>query len=93
MTSADIAHSLSALVSVGLRHRAAQPHLELVAAQRCVSVVADEAVEAVEHQVVSQVEACGARLLTRMNPAVLNSPGAPGGGGGTAAASWYVDLF
>lgn len=57
-------HSLSALVSVGLRHRAAQPHFELVAAQRCVSVVADEAVKGVKHQVVCQVEAGGARLLT-----------------------------
>lgn len=70
---ADINHSLSALVCVGLWYGAAKPHLELIAAQRCVSVVADEAVEAVEHQVVSQVEAGGARLLTRMDPAVLDS--------------------
>lgn len=76
-------HSLSALVCVGLRYRAAQPHLELVAAQRCVSVVAYEAVEAVKHQVVRQVEAGGARLLTWMYPAVLDSTWAPGGGRNT----------
>lgn len=72
-------HSLSALVRVRLRHRVSQPHLELVAAQRRVSVVADEAVEAVEHQVVRQVEAGGAGLLAGVDPAVLDSPGAPGG--------------
>lgn len=56
-------NSLSALVCVGLRYGVSQPHLKLVAAQRRVSVVADEAVEAVKHQVVRQVEAGGARLL------------------------------
>lgn len=65
MTSLQImCNSLSALVCVGLRHRASQPHLKLVAAQRSVSVVADEAVQTVKHQVVSQVETSGARLLT-----------------------------
>lgn len=58
---------------VGLRDRAAQPHLKLVATQRCVSVVADQAVEAIKDKVVCQVETGGARLLTRMYPAVLNS--------------------
>lgn len=73
-------YSLSALVCVWLRYRVAQPHLKLVAAQRCVSVVADEAVEAVKDQVVSQVEAGGARLLTWMDPTVLDSTWAPGKG-------------
>lgn len=63
---------------VGLRHRAGEPHLKLVAAQRRVPVVADEAVQAVEHQVVRQVEAGGARILTRVDPAVLDASGAPG---------------
>lgn len=72
-------------MGVGLRHGAPQPHLELVAAQRRVSVVADEAVEAVEHQVVSQVEAGGAGLLAGMDPAVLDAAGAPGERGGGAA--------
>lgn len=43
--------------------------------------MADEAIEAVKHQVVGQVEAGGARLLTRMDPAVLDSTRAPGRGG------------
>lgn len=59
-----VSHSLSALVSVGLRDGVAQPHLKLIAAQRRVSVVADEAVQGLKHQVVCQVEAGGARLLT-----------------------------
>lgn len=50
-------------MGVGLRDGVPQPHLELVAAQRRVSVVADEAVQAVKHQVVSQVEARAAGLL------------------------------
>lgn len=62
-TFAGLLHLLSALVGVGLRYGVSQPHLKLIAAQRCVSVVADEAVQAVKHQVVSQVEASGARLL------------------------------
>lgn len=41
--------------------------------------MADEAVEAVEHQVIRQVEAGGAGLLTGMDPAVLDSTGAPEG--------------
>lgn len=66
---------------VGLRDGAEQPHLELVAAQRRVSVVADEPVQAVEHQVVGKVESSGAWLLTGVDPAVLDPTGAPGGGG------------
>lgn len=62
-TLAGLLHLLSALVGIGLRYGASQPHLKLVAAQRSVSVVADEAVQAVKQQVVSQVEASGARLL------------------------------
>lgn len=49
---------------IRLRYRVSQPHLKLVAAERRVSIVADEPVEAVKHQVISQVEAGGARLLT-----------------------------
>lgn len=52
-------HVLSALMGVGLRNGVSQPHLKLIAAQRCVPIVADEAVQAVKHQVVSQVEASG----------------------------------
>lgn len=62
-SAAAFLHLLPALVGVGLRNRVSQPHLKLVAAQRCIPVVADEAVQAVKHQVVSQVEASGARLL------------------------------
>lgn len=62
-TSVGVLHLLSALVAVGLRDRVPQPHLKLVAAQRHVPVVADEAVKAVKHQVVGQVEASGAGLL------------------------------
>lgn len=58
--AAAILHLLPALVGVGLRDGASQPHLKLVAAQRGVPVVAHEAVQAVKHQVVSQVEASGA---------------------------------
>ena len=72
---------LSALVCIRLRHGAAQPHLKLVAAQRRVPVVADESVEAVEHQVVGQVEAGGTGLLPGVDPAVLDAAGAPGSGG------------
>lgn len=71
--------SLSALVSVGLRHRVSEPHLELVAAQRHLPVVADEPVEALEHQVVRQVEAGGARVLTGVDPAMLDPTGTPAG--------------
>lgn len=72
-----VSHSLSALVSVGLRDGVSQPHLKLIAAQRRVSVVADEAVQGLKHQVVSQVEAGRARLLTWMYSAVLDSTWAP----------------
>lgn len=67
---------------VGLRHRVPEPHLELVAAQRHLSVVADEPVEALEHQVVRQVEAGGARVLTGVDPAVLDPTRTPEGGTG-----------
>lgn len=70
-------NSLSALVCVGLRYRAAEPHLELIAAQRRVPIVADEAVKAVEHQVVGQVETSGTGLLARVDPAVLHTPRTP----------------
>ena len=58
--SAAFAHLLCTLMCVWLRYGVAQPHLEFIAAQRRVPVVADEAVEAVKHQVISQVEAGGA---------------------------------
>lgn len=82
--------SLSALVSVGLRHRVSQLHLELVAAQRRLSVMADEAVEAVEHQVVRQVKTGGARLLTGVDPAVLDPAGTPAG---RCRNSWLADYL
>lgn len=66
--------SLFALVSISLRHRLSQLHLELVAAQRHLLVVDDQGEESVEHQVVSQVELGAAGLLTGVDTTVLHAP-------------------
>lgn len=69
--------SLFALVSIGLGDGVGEAHLKLVAAKRHLSVVADEAVEAVEDQVVRQVELGSAGFLPRVDPAVLHPAGPP----------------
>lgn len=76
----SLSHSLSALMCIGLRHGTFQPHFKLIAAQRHLSVVADEMVQAVKHKVVCQVESGGPRLLTWVDPAVLHPTRTPGGG-------------
>lgn len=55
--------SLFALMGIGLGDRVGEAHLELVAAQGHLAVVADEAVEAVKDQVVCQVELGGTSFL------------------------------
>jgi len=59
-------------MGVWLRDRVGEAHLELVAAERHLTVVANEAVEAVKDQVVRQVELGGTGLLPRVDPAVLH---------------------
>ena len=85
---------LLALVGIGLGNRLGQLHLKLVAAQRHLLVVRDERKQRVEHQVVRQIELGAARLLPGVDPAVLDTPGAPGSGRGkTATCSPKLDRF
>lgn len=69
--------SLLALVGIGLRHGVRQSHFKFVAAQRHLAVVADKGIEAVEDQVVRQVELGGTCFLPGMDAAVLDTAGAP----------------